>query len=57
MAGRYDVICGPRWAEELHALIPHSRLTVLEESGHFGHLEQPDVFTAAVRAFVRSAAA
>ncbi|MFD0256803.1 alpha/beta fold hydrolase [Kitasatospora indigofera] len=57
LAGRYDVICGPRWAEELHTLIPHSRLTVLEESGHFGHLEQPDVFTAAVRAFVRSAAA
>ncbi|MFC9330149.1 alpha/beta fold hydrolase [Kitasatospora sp. NPDC057015] len=57
LVGRHDVVCGPRWAEELHALVPHSRLTVLEDSGHFGHLEQPEVFTAAVRAFVRPPAA
>ncbi|MGW4648176.1 alpha/beta fold hydrolase [Kitasatospora sp. NPDC004289] len=54
VVGRYDVVCGPRWARELHALIPGSRLAVLAESGHFGHLEEPTVFADAVRAFVRS---
>lgn len=52
IAGRYDVICGVRWAEELHSLIPHSRLEILEESGHFGHLEEPETFTLAVANFV-----
>ncbi|MFD7879924.1 alpha/beta fold hydrolase [Streptomyces sp. NPDC059766] len=52
VAGRYDVICGVRWAEELHKLIPGSRLVVLEHSGHFGHLEEPERFADAVAAFV-----
>lgn len=54
MAGRYDVVCGPRWAQELRTLIPKSRLVVLEDSGHLGHLEEPEAFAAAVRAFVQS---
>ncbi|MGV9613690.1 alpha/beta fold hydrolase [Nocardia xishanensis] len=52
IVGRHDVICGPRWAEELHRLIPDSRLRVLENSGHLGHLEEPQLFAAAVREFV-----
>ncbi|MFF3660247.1 alpha/beta fold hydrolase [Streptomyces olivochromogenes] len=52
VAGRYDVVCGVRWAEELHKLIPASRLVVLEHSGHFGHLEEPDRFADEVAAFV-----
>lgn len=55
VVGRFDVICGPRWAEELHRLIPGSRLLVLEKSGHFGHLEEPEVFAQAVAAFVTAA--
>ncbi|WP_052852885.1 alpha/beta fold hydrolase [Streptomyces avicenniae] len=51
VVGRYDVPCGPRWAEELHGLIRGSRLVVLEESGHFGHLEEPTAFAAALREF------
>ena len=51
IAGRYDVICGVRWAEQLHALIPGSRLEILEHSGHFGHLEEPEQFARAVAAF------
>jgi pimeloyl-ACP methyl ester carboxylesterase len=54
LAGRYDVICGPRWAQELHTLIPRSRLVLLEDSGHLGHLEEPEAFATAVRAFVDS---
>lgn len=52
VVGRFDVICGERWAEELYKLIPGSRLLVLENSGHFGHLEEPDVFAESVEAFV-----
>lgn len=38
--------------KELHERIPGSRLVVLEDSGHLGHLEQPDEFTEAVVDFV-----
>ncbi|MFF7215207.1 alpha/beta fold hydrolase [Streptomyces sp. NPDC008238] len=52
VVGRYDVICGVRWADELHGLIPRSELLVLEDSGHFGHLEEPGRFAEAVVGFV-----
>lgn len=52
VVGRYDVICGPRWGHELHELIPDADLLVLENSGHFGHLEEPDAFAQAVLTFV-----
>jgi pimeloyl-ACP methyl ester carboxylesterase len=29
------------WAEERHRLIPESQLLILENSGHFGHIEEP----------------
>jgi pimeloyl-ACP methyl ester carboxylesterase len=47
-------MCGPRWATELHDLIPGSRKLILERSGHFGHLEEPDVFADGVIDFVES---
>ncbi|MEV0932998.1 alpha/beta fold hydrolase [Streptomyces phaeochromogenes] len=52
VVGRHDVICGVRWAEELHALIPGSELLILENSGHFGHIEEPEAFSRAVTRFV-----
>jgi proline iminopeptidase len=52
IVGRHDFICGPRWAGELHAGIPGSELVVLEDSGHFGHVEEPDAFARAVVGFV-----
>ncbi|MBE8516863.1 alpha/beta hydrolase [Amycolatopsis sp. H6(2020)] len=52
VVGRFDVICGVRWAHELADLIPGSRLVVLEHSGHFGHLEEPELFGQAVAEFV-----
>ncbi|GAA2345598.1 alpha/beta hydrolase [Streptomyces kunmingensis] len=54
--GRHDVICGPRWSQELYELIPDARLVVLENSGHMGHIEEPEAFSAAVLAFVRETA-
>lgn len=56
VVGRHDVICGVRWAEELHRLIPGSELLILENSGHFGHLEEPEAFSRAVTRFVTAAA-
>ncbi|WP_351235904.1 alpha/beta hydrolase [Streptomyces sp. NPDC002133] len=52
LVGRHDFICGVRWAEELHALIPRSQLAVFEDSGHFPHLEEPGLFARAVDRFV-----
>lgn len=52
IVGRHDVVCGVRWGRELHQLIPGSGLLVLEDSGHFGHIEEPDAFARAVAGFV-----
>ncbi|MFF4796322.1 alpha/beta fold hydrolase [Streptomyces sp. NPDC001276] len=52
IVGRHDVICGPRWAFEMDELIPDSQLLVLENSGHMGHIEEPELFADAVRDFV-----
>ncbi|MGW1255660.1 alpha/beta fold hydrolase [Streptomyces sp. NPDC002513] len=52
VVGRHDVVCGVRWAEELHKLIPASQLLVLEHSGHFGHVEEPERFAGEITAFV-----
>ena len=52
VVGRHDVICGPRWAYEMDELIPDSQLLVLENSGHMGHIEEPEQFADAVRDFV-----
>ncbi|MGX1807578.1 alpha/beta fold hydrolase [Nocardia sp. NPDC055321] len=54
IVGLFDVICGPRWARELHDLIPGSQLVILENSGHMGHLEESERFADAVRNFVLS---
>ncbi|MEU4397710.1 alpha/beta fold hydrolase [Micromonospora orduensis] len=53
IVGAYDFICGPRFAEELHAGLKDSRLVVLERSGHFAHVEQPAEFTEAVAELLR----
>jgi proline iminopeptidase len=52
IVGRYDFICGPRWATSLHDEIVDSELVVLEHSGHFGHIEEAEGFAAAVAGFV-----
>jgi proline iminopeptidase len=54
IVGRYDFICGLRWARELHNGIAGAELLILDNSGHLGHLEEPDTFLNAVVAFTRS---
>ncbi|MEO3745694.1 alpha/beta hydrolase [Plantactinospora sp. B5E13] len=53
IVGTHDFICGEPWARMLHEAIPGSRLTVLARSGHFGHVEEPELFTRAVVEFAR----
>jgi pimeloyl-ACP methyl ester carboxylesterase len=57
IVGQHDFMCGPRWAHELHELIPGSRLVELADSGHFGHIEQAGEFASVVVDFVRANAA
>jgi len=57
VVGAHDFICGPPWAERLRAAIPHAEVLDLADSGHFGHLEQPEVFLPAVAEFVTKTAA
>jgi proline iminopeptidase len=52
VVGRHDFICGVRWAQILHEGIPGSRLVVLEDSGHMGHIEQSGEFYRAVGEFL-----
>ncbi|WP_433293610.1 alpha/beta fold hydrolase [Pseudonocardia sp. CA-142604] len=50
--GRFDVVCPPRWSEEIHEEINGSALVILEESGHMAHLEQPQKFAQTVKDFL-----
>src|SRR6201991_4181052 len=53
ISGRYDFICARRWAEEIHAEVPNAQMFELNQSGHFGYLEQHDEFVRALVEFTR----
>ena len=55
MAGRYDANVSPRTAWKIHQAIPGSQYAILEQSGHFPMIEEPDQFVAIVGRFLRSA--
>ncbi|MEV6783482.1 alpha/beta hydrolase [Streptomyces sp. NPDC051098] len=40
----------------MHSLIPGSELVTLENSGHFGHIEEPAALSRAVVRFVKATA-
>jgi proline iminopeptidase len=50
--GRHDPM-PLEWAEELAALLPESRLVVLEKSGHVPHVEEPEETFEEIRRFLR----
>ena len=54
IVGARDFICAPRLAAMI--AIPGAQHVVLPRSGHFGHVEEPAAFAAAVAAFLRSPA-
>ena len=51
LVGDHDFICGPRWADILHGLVPDARLVRFADSGHFVHVEQTQEFAEAIAAF------
>jgi len=57
IAGRHDWICPPRFSEELHRLIPDSRLMVFEDSSHSVRVDAPEAMLQAIRDFSRRGAA
>ena len=48
LCGRDDALCPVERHELMHALIPQSTLTIIEEAGHLPTLEQPEETTAAL---------
>ena len=52
IVGAKDFVCSAKFAAVLHERIAGSRLTTLPHSGHMGHVEEPQAFTAAIVAFI-----
>jgi 3-oxoadipate enol-lactonase len=52
MVGDEDRITPPALSEQLAALIPGARLTVVKRAGHLANLEQPDAFNGALDQFL-----
>lgn len=51
LAGRHDWICPPDFSEEIHALMPGSRLQVFEHSSHSIRVDEPEALIAAILGF------
>lgn len=52
LAGRHDWICAPEFSEELHRLMPGSRLRIFEESSHSIRVDEPEALLAEILGFV-----
>ncbi|MCX4981948.1 alpha/beta fold hydrolase [Streptomyces sp. NBC_00572] len=54
VVGRDDSYTPVADAEDMHALLPHSTLAVIEEAAHLPNLERPDDFNAVLENYLRS---
>ena len=54
VTGRHDQVISPRHAEEVARRLPQSQLRILEQSGHYPHIEEPQEFRRIVYEFVES---
>jgi proline iminopeptidase len=52
LAGARDWICPPEFSAEIHALIPGSRLVVIEDASHSLRVDAPNRLFAEITAFV-----
>lgn len=52
IGGTHDVHVSPEWSSVMAEKIPHARLTMMEHSGHFPWLDEPDRFFGAIRNFL-----
>lgn len=53
VVGDDDIVCSPEAATALHLALPNSKLLLIEASGHFPWMEQPEVFETRVSEFLR----
>jgi proline iminopeptidase len=51
VAGRYDRALSPRYQRQFVQFAPTADFLMLERSGSFGHVEEPDVLFGALRDF------
>jgi len=56
LSGRADGWATPSQHEEMAALIPNSRLAIVEDCGHMAPMERPDAVAAALLAWLRAPA-
>ncbi len=54
VVGTDDFVCSPVCARDLHLGLRNSKLLVIEKSGHFPWLEQPDEFNSQVPRFLEA---
>jgi pimeloyl-ACP methyl ester carboxylesterase len=54
LCGRQDSWSVPAQHTEMAAMIPHSRLAVIEECGHMSTMERPEAITGAMRDWLTS---
>ncbi len=54
IVGRHDFITNVAMAEEMVKHIPHARLEIFEDSGHFALIEEPEKFYRVIKEFVLS---
>lgn len=52
VAGQHDWICAPEFSQEIHRLIPHSRLQIFENSSHSIRVDEPERLLHAIGEFV-----
>jgi pimeloyl-ACP methyl ester carboxylesterase len=52
LCGRQDILTPPALHEEISALIPGSRLELIDDSGHLSTMEQPAAVTALMRCWL-----
>ena len=51
--GRQDKVLDPRYAKQFSQELPQSKLVWMEECGHSGHLEQPQMLADYVLEFLQ----
>ena len=56
LAGRHDWICPPDFSEEIHGLIPGSRLRIFENSSHSIRSDEPEAMNETMLGFVGGSA-
>lgn len=54
ICGRFD-FCTPRQAELIHTGIPNSEMVIFENSSHYSHVEEPDLYIEILNNFITRA--